>query len=79
MYGLRTLDHESGQLPDGSHQDSTRKLISIRREKTLLHALKKLGMDLEPCIAVEKTKLGIWRENNGIVVQTSSAWPRVKC
>ena len=24
------------------------KLISIRREKTLLHALKKLGMDLEP-------------------------------
>ena len=26
------------------------KLISIRREKTLLHALKKLGMDLEPVL-----------------------------
>ena len=33
------------------------KLISIRREKTLLHALKKLGMDLEPvyCGGEEET------------------------
>lgn len=33
------------------------KLISIRREKTLLHALKKLGMDLEPvyCGGEDKT------------------------
>ena len=57
MYGLRALDYESGQLPDGSHQDSTWKTNQHPSGKDIVTRPEKTGYGLG-------TRVLRWRRRN---------------